>query len=653
MKLNNKGYLIVEIVLSATIAFAIMYFLIDLTFNFKSKSDDLYKETIFIADKNIITKTVMDDINSMPVSKIDFSCNQGNYRCVDITYQTNDTKITKRFGINTENKNVQYGTIENGTYNKTDYYYEKDLSSDLTIGTVSIENNCYGTNVVEEEDANQILICNPNNDDSDILKNNGLVTINFNATSQFLENDYGINITIPYNNIEVTIDIPPCFNYQNAPTSPELPDGMIPIKFDGEVIKKADINNQDNDWYNYYEGKWANAVMVNSETRTNYMNATAGTTITSSNILAYYVWIPRYSYELFSENQTTMKQICINFENSTDTKQNGNKEGSLLTHPSFTFGNTEQNGIWVSKFKSTGSIESPTAKPNAGISKLALISRQYQQSQKFNDYLTTTGQNNYDVHMLKNTDWGAISYLAYSQYGICNNGDSTCNSIEANTTDYSGGGSGWMTQNTNQSTTNNIYGVYDMKSSKQEHVMGNFGVIVGQNLEYPYSADDKNYNHSNFIGQIYNTNADDYISSKARNTKKCRTVGDSDCYYEGIKNEQDNYYGSYGEPIEFPSNKYYDLYELTTQSGDYDKSLAYIKGDATYEIKNLEEITNSGSWITDSECMTEPTNFVDTIPGCTSFHTWYARGNANSIFYFKTTQGSGNTYTARSVITKK
>ena len=59
MKLNNKGYLIVEIVLSATIAFAIMYFLIDLTFNFKSKSDDLYKETIFIADKNIITKMIL------------------------------------------------------------------------------------------------------------------------------------------------------------------------------------------------------------------------------------------------------------------------------------------------------------------------------------------------------------------------------------------------------------------------------------------------------------------------------------------------------------------------------------------------------------------------------------------------------------------
>ena len=192
-----------------------------------------------------------------------------------------------------------------------------------------------------------------------------------------------------------------------------------------------------------------------------------------------------------------------------------------------------------------------------------------------------------------------------------------------------------------------------MKSSKQEHVMGNFGEIVGQNLTYPDSATSSSYNHSNFIGQIYDINTYDYISSKARNTKECRTVGDSDCYYEGIKNEQDNYYGSYGEPIEFPNNKYYDLYELTTTSGDYDKSLAYIKGDATYEIKNLEEITNSGSWITDSECMTEPTNFVDTISECKLFHTWYARGNINSIFYFKTTQGSGNTYTARSVITKK
>ena len=73
--------------------------------------------------------------------------------------------------------------------------------------------------------------------------------------------------------------------------------------------------------------------------------------------------------------------------------------------------------------------------------------------------------------MIKNMEWGAVAYLKQSQYGledvdiaINNNG----------TTYYTGGGaSNAYKDNITQSTTGNIYGVYDMSGNAWERVMGN------------------------------------------------------------------------------------------------------------------------------------------------------------------------------------
>ena len=48
MKINNKGYLLVEIVIAAVIAFAIAYFLFDLTVNLGNKEEDYYINTLFL-----------------------------------------------------------------------------------------------------------------------------------------------------------------------------------------------------------------------------------------------------------------------------------------------------------------------------------------------------------------------------------------------------------------------------------------------------------------------------------------------------------------------------------------------------------------------------------------------------------------------------
>lgn len=60
-KLNNKGYLTVEVVLASVIAFGLAYFLLNLTIKVKDKNDDMLVKTILINDKAIIENNIMKD----------------------------------------------------------------------------------------------------------------------------------------------------------------------------------------------------------------------------------------------------------------------------------------------------------------------------------------------------------------------------------------------------------------------------------------------------------------------------------------------------------------------------------------------------------------------------------------------------------------
>ena len=65
----------------------------------------------------------------------------------------------------------------------------------------------------------------------------------------------------------------------NSPNSPMLDNGMIAVSYNGSNWVKADRSNTNNDWYNYDELKWANAVTVSESTRDNYLEASNGTVI--------------------------------------------------------------------------------------------------------------------------------------------------------------------------------------------------------------------------------------------------------------------------------------------------------------------------------------------------------------------------------------
>ena len=291
------------------------------------------------------------------------------------------------------------------------------------------------------------------------------------------------------------------YTKDTIPNAPVLAEGMIPIAYDGTNWVKADTNNTDNNWYNYKNKMWANAVMVTSDKRDTYMNANNGTVIPEDDILAYYVWIPRYRYKLFNvdftentspqvidvefvygtsrQNDETTCQVSDTGEETCTKKSNGN----WYTHPAFTMINasgnkTELKGIWVGKFETTGSTTTPTIKPGVSSLRNITVANMYNTGKLFRstDYITSNGINQSDSHMMKNIEWGAVAYLKQSNYGLGIT-DITKNS---NDSFYTGGGTGTSYKtNIGQSTTGNITGVYDMSGGAWEYVMGNYNKTAG------------------------------------------------------------------------------------------------------------------------------------------------------------------------------
>ena len=304
-------------------------------------------------------------------------------------------------------------------------------------------------------------------------------------------------------------------SYQE-PAEPELDDGMIPVTIsDIGVVTTIDKNNSN--WYNYENKKWANVVLTTSSSRSKYLNTT-GVSVSESDILAYLVWIPRYKYKIWTTtiSSTGIEQtIEVVFEDKTTPKSTGTTVDSYRTHPAFTFGDTELNGIWVGKFETTGNSTTPTVKPNLQSLRSQRVSVQFLTAQKFGTS-TYGSTSKIDAHMMKNSEWGAVAYLSHSNYGVnreiyINNsssyytgrsggnvgGSTAINTVYTNqtsTTQYNTYGfytwDGYLLDyNTNTkssthniskvaSTTGNITGVYDMSGGAWEYVMGNYNNTI-------------------------------------------------------------------------------------------------------------------------------------------------------------------------------
>ena len=416
----------------------------------------------------------------------------------------------------------------------------------------------------------------------------------------------------------------------------ELYQGLIPVTYNssGDVVV-ADTNTK---WYDYSNHEWANAVLVNcadSTIKSKYFNndmslksSAVGKTISMDEILQMYVYIPRYRYKLFNANNGTSEEQAIDiiFEKVGTEKSNGTKNGEWLTHPAFTFGNTELPGIWAAKFEASGTTDNYQIKPNQKSLTSINLATMYNTSRSTSLNASKYGlNNNVDTHMIKNMEWGAIAFLTNSIYGRYND-TSTCidsgcevwiNNINtgygsgtavsgqpqwgpsitgcAGTSTSAGvssfqtacaSGYDWKTKGVNASTTGNQYGIYDMFGGTWEFVMG--------------------------VQKDSNDNVQ---------------VGSSGFSTSSI-----------------PNSKYYDLYDY--QAGDVIGYTRYHLGDATREVLKDTSRQGENAWWSDNSY-----NIYSSYP-------WIFRGGGSGdgsgagVFTFNRDSAGGWTYYSfRSVLT--
>ena len=212
---------------------------------------------------------------------------------------------------------------------------------------------------------------------------------------------------------------------------PQLEENMIPVIYNEETSSwvKADDKSH---WYNYSEKNWANAVVVNeyksteqnSKSRYEYVNAPSGTPILESDILGYFVWIPRFRYQLFESSSE--KEINIVFESVATPKSAGISKNQWLTHPAFTYNNRELSGIWIGKYEASTQNNNIILKTNTPLTNIDYVEANKKAISMTNEK-NIYGFKNVNTHMTRNSEWGALAYLTNSIYGNNENNSSTGN----------------------------------------------------------------------------------------------------------------------------------------------------------------------------------------------------------------------------------
>ena len=350
---------------------------------------------------------------------------------------------------------------------------------------------------------------------------------------------------------------------------------MIPVEYSGSQWVKVDSNNKYNSWYNYdplYK-KWANVAIVKetggTKTRQEYLNAPVGTPIADEDILEMFVWIPRYAYSITngayrSNLSNNSNRIEIEWLQGTSnvgfngvTYQTDYDEDALsigdttpmIVHRAFV--NDPDNGgwdkdvegIWIAKYIYNGSDSSST---NLIRYSLATSIGHIQNFQEDGNIYGLVNEKD-NPHMIKDTEYGAYTYLTFSKYGYSYNTDTIGNSV--------------IFKNNVISSTGNVYGI--------------FGDRAYLNMDV---YDDT---HSGtFPG--YRQWISCYVYYYSSNLNKY--------YYDNNKsttNNQNFDAGLYGR-IGYLENKYKTAYE----KGNLE-SLKRVKGNMMYELYNDTSIVGS------------------------------------------------------------
>lgn len=297
--------------------------------------------------------------------------------------------------------------------------------------------------------------------------------------------------------------------------------GIIPIKWNGSnwVVCSED----DEEWYNYSDGNkttsenktvapmtWANGMLSDGKYKKGKVGV--GQVIEQSDLGSMFVWIPRYAYSIneykiskSATEGTTQGITKIEFlkgtsnigvsgtQYATDYNTDGVTKGSatpMIVHSAFKFNEKNVKGLWVAKFEASmaeenkntttnNNVTDKTVKvlPNAESWRYIKIGNIFTNCLKMKENSIYQLASNSDSHLMKNSEWGAVAYLAASQYGVvpARNGAGTSEKVTGSdgkeTTIYhSYTGNKNYTNNLSQSTTGNITGIFDLNGGEYEYV---------------------------------------------------------------------------------------------------------------------------------------------------------------------------------------
>lgn len=150
IRLNNKGYLTIEIILASVMAMTIAFFLIELTSNVVNKTDDYNRQTLFLTDKALIIKNIKSELEK-DISNNGVVTNVSN---CELTFSDN---TTKQIGIT--DRQITYGS-----YSKK---INDAIKGDITINKCEISSDY----IVIQINVNDIF--KGNSDDINIVVYNG------------------------------------------------------------------------------------------------------------------------------------------------------------------------------------------------------------------------------------------------------------------------------------------------------------------------------------------------------------------------------------------------------------------------------------------------------------------------------------------------
>ena len=297
------------------------------------------------------------------------------------------------------------------------------------------------------------------------------------------------------------------YNTTQTANAPKLGEGMKAVYWeeDGTEVVEGSANFDTAKWYDYVAqtaytttggtSKWANAITEDG---------------------SYWVWIPRYAYRIvyfdtaehaesyrfgnLSEEEALNNGYLLGYSDArgmvyadglhsiTNISDKSTaiavNEKKFRTHPAFednvTNGgwDSKLTGIWVAKYEMsmetngtatttsslsvgnvlTSSTVKAVSKPGVTSWRYIYVGNMYTNSYNYN--------RNLESHLMKNSEWGAVAYLTDSKYGR----QGTEITINSNSSYYTGGGteSSYKT-NVLQSTTGNIYGIYDLSGGAREY----------------------------------------------------------------------------------------------------------------------------------------------------------------------------------------